>query len=171
VESNHIIGSRVAFGLDGLDVQLLNIVQADNQLTGEALAKKIALSPSSAQRRLGRLRESGLIARETAIVSDVFLERRASGVVFVQLRRQTPEAVQALKRRLECCPEVQLMLELSGAFDLFLLVVERDISAFHAFTSNLLGQSSEVHRFEINFVKSRLKASLAVPLDHRDAGR
>jgi Lrp/AsnC family transcriptional regulator, leucine-responsive regulatory protein len=160
-----------AFGLDELDeldVQLLNILQSDNQLTAEALARRIALSTSSAQRRLHRLRDCGLIAREAAVVTDAFLERRASGIVLVQLRRQTVETVQALKRRLEHCPEVQLIFEISGAFDLFLLVVERDLAAFHAFTSDLLAASPEVQRFEISFVKTRLKASLAVPLDGRD---
>jgi Lrp/AsnC family transcriptional regulator, leucine-responsive regulatory protein len=159
----------MTFGLDSFDVRLLNLVQADNQLTAEVLSRHIGLSPSSVLRRLNRLRESGLIACDVAVASDVFLERRASGLISIQLARQTPEAVQGLKRQLGDCPEVQLLFEVSGAFDLLALVVERDLAAFHAFTDRTLARSPYVQRFETTFVKSRLKATLAVPLDGRDA--
>ena len=159
------------FDLDDLDVQLLNIVQVDNQLTAEQLSKRVPLSPSSALRRLARLKDIGLIARQVAVLAGEFLDRRASGVVMVQLSRQTSDAIQALKRTLVGRPQVQMLFEISGSFDLMLLVVERDIAAFHAFTSETLAVSPYVQRFEISFVKTRLKATLAVPLDARDTRR
>jgi hypothetical protein len=52
-----------------------------------------------------------------------------------------------------------------------LLIVERDLAAFVAFTDHALAVNSYVHRFETSFVKNRIKATLALPLDHRDATR
>ena len=66
-------------------------------------------------------------------------------------------------------PQVQLMFEISGAFDLILLIIERDLATFVDFTDRVLGANANVHRFETSFVKTRLKNSLAVPLDARDA--
>jgi Lrp/AsnC family transcriptional regulator, leucine-responsive regulatory protein len=157
--------------LDRLDVQLLNVVQVDNQLTATDLSEKIPLSPSAALRRLNRLRHSGVIARESAVVCEDMLKTRVSGVVLVQLNQHAPEVIHALKRQLGEKPQVQLMFEISGAFDLMLLIVERDLAAFVDFTDHTLAVSSYVHRFETSFVKSRIKATLAVPLDHRDATR
>jgi Lrp/AsnC family transcriptional regulator, leucine-responsive regulatory protein len=157
--------------LDRLDIQLLNVVQADNQLTASDLSEKIPLSPSAALRRLNRLRQNGVIARESAVLSDDLVKNRVSGIVLVQLNQHAPEVVQALKRQLVDKPQVQLMFEISGAFDLMLLIVERDLASFVAFTDHALAVSAYVHRFETSFVKSRLKATLAVPLDHRDASR
>jgi Lrp/AsnC family transcriptional regulator, leucine-responsive regulatory protein len=157
--------------LDRLDIQLLNVVQADNQLTASELSEKIPLSPSAALRRLNRLRQTGVIAREAAVLSDEILGSRVSGIVLVQLNQHAPEVVQALRRQLADKPQVQLMFEISGAFDLLLLIVERDLASFVAFTDHNLAVSAYVHRFETSFVKSRLKATLALPLDHRDAGR
>jgi Lrp/AsnC family transcriptional regulator, leucine-responsive regulatory protein len=157
--------------LDRLDIQLLNVVQDDSQLTASELSEKIPLSPSAALRRLNRLRQTGVIAREAAVLSDEVLSNRVSGIVLVQLNQHAPEVVQALKRQLIDKPQVQLMFEISGAFDLLLLIVERDLASFVAFTDRALAVSSYVHRFETSFVKSRLKATLALQLDHRDASR
>lgn len=161
----------MAFDLDRIDMQLLEVVQADCQLTATALAERISLSPSAALRRMTRLREAGAIAQESAVLSDEFLRNRVSGVVLVQINRHSPEVVQALKRQLLGRPEVQLMFEISGAFDLFLLIVERDLAGFNAFTDKVLAISPYVHRFETSFVKTRLKATLAVALDGRDVNR
>jgi Lrp/AsnC family transcriptional regulator, leucine-responsive regulatory protein len=157
--------------LDRLDIQLLNVVQADNQLTASELSEKIPLSPSAALRRLNRLRQTGVIAREAAVLSDEVLGARVSGIVLVQLNQHAPEVIQALKRQLADKPQVQLMFEISGAFDLLLLIVERDLASFVAFTDHALAVSAYVHRFETSFVKSRIKATLALHLDHRDATR
>ena len=157
--------------LDRLDVQLLNVVQADSQLTASDLSEKIPLSPSAALRRLNRLRQAGVIARESAVLCDDVLKNRVSGIVLVQLNQHAPEVIQTLKRQLSDKPQVQLMFEISGAFDLLLLIVERDLASFVAFTDHTLAISSYVHRFETSFVKSRMKSTLALPLDHRDATR
>jgi Lrp/AsnC family transcriptional regulator, leucine-responsive regulatory protein len=165
------MGKGMAFDLDRLDIQLLNVVQANNQLTAVDLSEKIPLSPSAALRRLNRLRQSGVIARESAVLSEDLVKSRVSGIVLVQLNQHAPEVVQALKRQLADKPQVQLMFEISGAFDLLLLIVERDLASFVAFTDHALAISSYVHRFETSFVKNRIKASLAVHLDGHDASR
>ena len=59
--------------LDRLDRQLLNLVQADSAQTAEQLAEHVGLSPSAIQRRLKRLREQGVIARDVAGVDRAFI--------------------------------------------------------------------------------------------------
>ena len=54
--------------LDRFDRQLLNLVQEDAGQTADRLAEQVALSPSAIQRRLRRLREHGVIARDAAVV-------------------------------------------------------------------------------------------------------
>lgn len=155
--------------LDRLDVQLLNVVQANNQLTASELSQRIPLSPSAALRRLNRLRQAGFIEREVALLSEAFIRSRVSGIVNVQMKQHGQEVVQTLKADLLKHPQVQLMFEISGAFDLMLLIIERDLAAFVGFTDQVLGGNVNVLRFETSFVKTRLKNSLAVPLDANDS--
>ena len=42
--------------LDRFDISLLNLIQRDDGQTADALAEKVALSPSAIARRLRRLR-------------------------------------------------------------------------------------------------------------------
>lgn len=150
--------------IDKLDLSILNLLQQDALMTAEAIALQVPLSPSAIARRVRRLRESGVIAADVAVLSEEagpFL----SAVVQVQMDRHALAAVEALRRRLIASPNVQLFLEVSGAFDLMLLVTVRDMDEYNAFTDAMLGDDPVVRRYESSFVKRRRKFSLALPLD------
>jgi Lrp/AsnC family transcriptional regulator, leucine-responsive regulatory protein len=120
-------------------------------------------------RRLNRLRRSGAIAREAAVVCEELIAARVTGLVMVQQTRSSPEVLAALTRQLAHRPQVQMMMAISGGYDLMLVIVERDMAAFMDFTDKVLGLSPYVHRFQASIVTARVKATLAVPLDERDA--
>ena len=149
--------------LDRLDRQLLACLQADNLQTADRLAEQVGRSPSAIARRLRRLRESGAIAADVALVSEEAAGHPLSAVVNIQLERHAPHEVDVVRRRLAASPNVPLVLNLAGAFDIMLLVVVRDMDAYNELAGRLLEQPG-VRRFETTFVKNRVKATLAVPL-------
>lgn len=61
--------------LDRHDRRLLNLVRQDASLSAEPLAERVALSPTAIQRRLTRLREDGVIVRETAVLDPAAVGR------------------------------------------------------------------------------------------------
>lgn len=148
---------------DSLDLRILALLQHDALLTADALAQTLPLSASAIARRIRRLRESGAIVGDVAVLSEEvgpFL----SAVVQVQMDRHALAAVEALRRRLTASPHVQLFLDISGAFDLLLLVTVKDMAAFNDFADTMLGADPVVRRYETSFVKRRRKFSLALPL-------
>lgn len=149
--------------LDGLDLKLLACLQRDNLQTAEQLADQVGRSPSAVARRLRRLRSSGAVAADIALVSEEAAGFPLSAIIQVQLERHAPQEGDRLRRRLTASPNVQLCLDISGAFDILLLVVAADMDTFNQFTADLL-EGPPVRRFETSFVKRRVKASLAVPL-------
>ena len=64
--------------LDRFDISLLNLIQRDDGQTADALAEKVALSPSAIARRLRRLRSEG--AERAIYVACLFLRGRATGL-------------------------------------------------------------------------------------------
>lgn len=149
---------------DMLDLRILDLLQRDALLTADELAQRLPLSASAIARRIRRLRESGVIAEDVSVLSEQvgpFL----SAVVQVQMDRHALAAVEALRRRLVASPQVQLYLEISGTFDLMLLVTVRDMDAFNDFVDTMLGADPVVRRYETSFVKRRRKFSTALPLD------
>ena len=150
--------------IDALDLQLLGLVQENAQRTADELSEHLALSPSAIARRLRRLRASGAIAREIAIVEPgvgPFL----SAVIEIKLDRHAPTGVEPFLRRLAGSPNVQMLMEVSGGFDLMLLVVAPDMDAFNAFADAELAGDPAVQRYETRFVKKRRKVTFALPLD------
>jgi Lrp/AsnC family leucine-responsive transcriptional regulator len=150
--------------LDALDLRLLDCLQENNLLTADQLAERVGRSPSAIARRVRRLRQSKAIAADVSLVSEEAAGNPLSMLVQVQLERHALPEVAALRRRLVACDKVQLLLDVSGAVDLILLVVARDLDDFNAFADEMLASDRSVRRYETSLVKSRRKASLAMPL-------
>lgn len=129
----------MSFDLDPLDLKLLSLVQEDSSRTAAELSERVPLSPSAVQRRLNRLRDTGVIEREAAVLSEAYLRGRVTGVVHVQMASHAPEPVRGLLGDLRLLPQVQMLFEISGHYDLMLVVIESDLDAFNAFTSSVLG--------------------------------
>ena len=150
--------------LERYDRELLNWLQRDALRTAEDLSRDVALSPSAITRRVRRMREDGTIVADVSIVSDrvgSFL----SALVDIQLDRHALPHVDALLRRLDATPQVQTILEVSGAFDLTLMVVVADMAEYNRFADAMLANDPVIRRYETRFVKKRRKWSAARPLD------
>ena len=155
--------------LDALDIRLLNAIQADNRLTAESLAKRVPLSPSAITRRLQRLRAAGAIAADAAILAEGVGGARIPALILVQLERHTPAGFQELRRELTKRADVQWCAEISGAFDLAMIVTTRTIEELNELVDTVFSQNPAVRRAESSLVKRRWKATWAVPLDTSDA--
>jgi len=155
----------MAARLDVLDRRLLACLQEDALQTADVLAEKVGRSPSAVARRVRRLRAEGAIAADVALLSDEAAGHPLFAIVQVQLERHAPQAADLLRRRLVASPHVQLCCDVAGAFDIVLMIVAADMEAYNAIADGLLEQSDAVRRFETSFVKRRIKASLALPLE------
>lgn len=158
--------------IDRFDIALLNLLQSDNLATAEMLARQVPLSPSAIARRVRGLREEGLIAADVAILAPELTGDRLRAIVQVQAHEHAEEkGIAALRARLAAADEVQLLLNIAGAFDLLVLVVTRNMAAFNAFADAYFAADPSVRRYETSFVKSEIKNRPAVPLDEKDAAR
>ena len=151
--------------IDRFDAALLNLVQVDDGRTAESLARDVPLSPSAIARRLRRLRGEGWIARSIALLSPRLTGRRLRALLLLQLHDHTPAAgLEALRARFAADPAIQWCAEISGPFDLALLVDCRDMEAFGEWADAEIAASPLVRRYETSFVKRQLKFAPFVPL-------
>ncbi|HKP34467.1 MAG TPA: Lrp/AsnC family transcriptional regulator [Sphingomicrobium sp.] len=156
--------------LDSFDLALLNLVQKDDSQTADALARRVALSPSAIARRLRRLRKDGWIARTIALLGDQLGERRMRAVVLVQLSEHADQTGKAaLLRRIRAAPQVQFCYELAGSWDLLLLFDCAAMGEFNDVAERVLVSDATVHRYETSFVKRQAKFEPFVPLDASSA--
>jgi Lrp/AsnC family leucine-responsive transcriptional regulator len=158
--------------LDRFDIALLNLLQADNLATAEALARQVPLSASAIARRVRGLREEGLIAADMALLAPALTADRLRAIVHVQVHEHAEaKGIAALRARLAGADEVQLLLNIAGAFDLLALVVTRNMAAFNAFADDYFAAEPCVRRYETSFVKAEIKNRPIVMLDDEDKAR
>jgi Lrp/AsnC family leucine-responsive transcriptional regulator len=150
--------------LDRFDRQLLNLIQEDSAQTTEQLAAKVPLSPSAIQRRLRRMRELGVIAREIAVVDARKVGRSTSFVVSIQVERERPELLDELRRWLAGQEHVQQAFYVTGEADFVLIICVPDTETYDALMARLISENPNVKRFTTNVALSVVKRGLTIPV-------
>lgn len=149
--------------LDNYDRALLSLLQQNALLTAEELSQDVALSPSAIARRVRRLRDSGIIVADRAVVTDrigPFL----TAMVDIQLAHHGLTQIEPLLQKLMAMDEVQVIMDVAGSVDLALIVAVRDLDAFNAFTDETLAGDPAVQRYETRLIKRRRKFTTAWPI-------
>jgi Lrp/AsnC family leucine-responsive transcriptional regulator len=150
--------------LDDFDREILRRLQLDARATGEDIGAAVHLSAAAVQRRIKRLRQSGVIAAEVAIVDPVAVGQGMSFVIGVELERERADMLDAFRRAARADPNVQQCYYVTGVADFILIVVARDMADFEAFTRRLLFDNANIRRFTTSVVMSRDKIGNTVPI-------
>ncbi|MCK0143503.1 Lrp/AsnC family transcriptional regulator [Aliiroseovarius sp. F20344] len=148
--------------MDDKDLHILRLVQGNARLTAEAISEAVGLSPAAVQKRLKKLRETGVIEREIAVLSATKLGRELTVVVEVILERENRQQLDAFKRKMRNAPSVQQCYYTTGEADFLLILNVCDIKEYEAFTQAYFFDESNISRFKTSIVMDRVKSSLDV---------
>ncbi|WP_432450245.1 Lrp/AsnC family transcriptional regulator [Aliiroseovarius marinus] len=148
--------------MDDTDLHILRLVQSNSRLTADAISAEVNLSPPAVQKRLKKLRETGVIEREIAVLSPSKLGRDMTVIVEVNLERESRAHLDAFKKRMRDTPSVQQCYYTTGEADFLLILTVKDIKEYEAFTQTHFMDESNVSRFRTAVVMDRVKASLDV---------
>lgn len=154
--------------LDAFDRKILAILQQDARVPAEAIGAAIGLSASAVQRRIARLRSTGTIVAEVAVVAPKAVGRPLSMVVDIEVSHERPEHMATLRRWLATEPAIQQAWFVTGESDAVLVVTAPDLAAFEAVMQRLLADNTHVSRYRTRVVMATVKQSLAVPVDGQD---
>jgi Lrp/AsnC family leucine-responsive transcriptional regulator len=150
--------------LDRFDRQLLNLVQEDAGRTSEDLAQRVALSPSAVQRRLRKLREAGVIVRQTAILEPRKVGRPTFFIVSLEVERDRPELLTQLRAWLAGQEHVQQAFYVTGEADFILVVTAPDTETYDGLMARLTIENPNVRKFTTNVALGVVKRGLTIPV-------
>jgi Lrp/AsnC family transcriptional regulator, leucine-responsive regulatory protein len=153
------------FPLTPSDRVLLECLQRDATMTIDALARAANLSPSSAQRRVQRLRDEKIIIGTTSIVDPHRVGRPITLLVELELERDRPELLPALQGRIAETVAIQQAWHVTGRGDLLLVVTAQSIEDFDALMEQLMTENRNIRKFTTSVALKTLKRGLAVPVD------
>lgn len=150
--------------VDDVDLIILRTLQKNCRVGLEQLAHECSLSVPSVQRRLKRLRESGLILKEVAVLDPSHFDYKMTFFVLVELDRETLQQLDLFRKRVRAEPEVQQCYYVTGDADFILVCVARDMQDFEALTHRLFFENSNVRRFRTSVTMDRTKIGLSLPI-------
>jgi Lrp/AsnC family transcriptional regulator, leucine-responsive regulatory protein len=164
-----ILESSIA--LDAIDLALLEQLQADASLSNQDLAEAVHVSPPTCLRRVKRLRETGLIERQIAILDTDRLARITGhglqAIVEITLDRQGDKEQQAFETRVAQDAAVQQCYRVSPGPDFVLIVHAPDMPGYLALAQRLFNTDANVRNVKAFFSLHRAKFEPAVPLARR----
>ncbi len=130
------------FGLDEIDLNILDVLQQDGRITVLDLAEKVRLSPTPCGRRLRALEEKGFIEK------------------YVASQR---EAINSFLRAVKKMTEVQEAYFVTGDYDYLLHVRTESAEAFKVFLVERLLNLPVVHT-QSYIVLEQVKHTTALPI-------
>lgn len=120
--------------LDAFDRRILALLRDDSRRTGAELADLVGLSAAACLRRVQRLRNSGVIEREVAILAPQYREYRTTTFVLLTIERDRPDRDRQFADRMRSLPEVTQCFHVTGSADYILAVATPDMEDYQRFT-------------------------------------
>ena len=148
--------------MDKFDLQILRLMQQDSRRTADAISENVGLSAPAVQKRIKKLRDTGVIQKEIAVLDSKKLNRRLTVITEVTLEREDQTKLNIFKRQMRDNPIVQQCYYMTGDADFLLILQVTDMEEYELFTNKHLFEETNVTRFKTSVVMDRVKISLDV---------
>ena len=129
------------------------------------IARRVNLSTTPCWRRVQKLRDSGVIRKEVALLDRRQLNVGLTAFVAIRTNQHTSEWLETFARAIVDIPEIVECYRMSGEVDYLLRIVIPNVQAYDGVYKQLI-QSVEVYDVTSSFAMEELKYSTALPLDY-----
>ncbi len=150
--------------LDDLDLAILARYQHDTRVAAQDIGAAVGLSMAAVQRRLKRMRETGVIEAEVARIAPAAVGYPVTCIVGVDLERESIADMDRFKDRVRRFPQVQQCYYVTGQADFILVVLARDMADYEAFTREALLADPNVRSFTTHVALDRIRVGTSTPL-------
>jgi Lrp/AsnC family transcriptional regulator len=150
--------------LDQVDRKILALLQEDALLPLQQVAARVNLSVTPCWRRIQRLRESGVIRANVAILDPARVGLPVSVFVAVKSSQHSAAWLERFAKGVKDLPEVVEFYRMSGEVDYLLRVVVPDINGYDVFYKKLI-KVADLTDVSSSFAMEQIKYTTALPLE------
>jgi Lrp/AsnC family transcriptional regulator len=151
--------------LDSFDKAILKAIQRDASRSTSEIAEEVGLSQAPCWRRIQRLKESGYIKSQVALLDRHKVGLRAQVFAQVKLSAVGRSNLSEFSEAIRDFPEVLDCFVLMGSVDFLLRIVAKDIEAYERFFFDKLSQVPGVQEINSMVALSEIKSTTELPLD------
>ena len=150
--------------MDSFDRAILNILQSNSRISTEKIGEAVGLSPSACQRRIKRLKASGVVDKEVAILNRKKLDGYTTIIVDVNLEKGGEQNLDDFINKMNREPRVQQFYYTAGDVDFVVIFVVTDMNEFDQLSRKLLMSNTNIKKFHSKVVITNNKLGLEVPV-------
>ncbi|WP_223600724.1 Lrp/AsnC family transcriptional regulator [Chryseobacterium sp. GVT01B] len=151
--------------LDQFDFQILKILQKNNLTPQRDIGDHIGLSAAAVQRRIKRMRETGIIKADISVIDTEKLKHSVTLIVEVFLERDKIDLIDQAQTLFTSAPEVQQCYYVTGESDFVLVVVVPSMKDYEKLTRRIFYNNENIKHFRTLVSMNTVKAGLEIPID------
>jgi len=160
----HQMAMTVRPSLDRIDRRILARLQTDGRMTNQALAEKVAMSPSACLSRVRRLEQSGVIQGYGARLNPWALETKLILFAEVWMTGHHPLELASFEAAVSQTPEIVEASQVSGAFDYLIKVVVADMPAWNDLAEGLIARDLGIDKIITHVLMKKTKRFSGYPV-------
>jgi len=149
--------------MDIVDRRLLDAVQRDADLTYEQLAGRVSASPSAVQRRLARLKASGVIRRTCAIVSAKEVGYPLLFIVALEIERKRSDLYARLQQWISSEDRIEQAYNVTGGADFIMVARASSLESYDELMGDMIAANENVRKYTTMVVLQTLKQETFIP--------
>ena len=149
--------------IDDIDRKILSELQRDAGQSLDEIARNVGSSKTPVWNRIRKLREAGVVGRQTVLLDAEALGFEATFFVLIRTSEHEAEWQGRFLAALQARPEVQEAHRLAGDIDYILKVRVRNARAYDAFYQALISEV-RVHNVTALLSMEEIKSTFALPL-------
>jgi Lrp/AsnC family leucine-responsive transcriptional regulator len=152
--------------MDRTDRRILALYQTDTRRIAQSIGAEVGLSAAAVQRRLKRLRASGAIRNEIAILDGRALGVPVLCVVLLTMapRPQPSVYLRRFRDEMRRLPEIQQCYQVTGTSDFVVAITAESLEEFGAFVHRWFEDNENIARYESFVVIDKVKVGLSLPV-------
>ncbi|HEY0213902.1 MAG TPA: Lrp/AsnC family transcriptional regulator [Paenirhodobacter sp.] len=149
--------------LDDLDRKILSQLQEDASQSLDDIARQVGSSKTPVWNRIRRMREQGVIGRQTVLLDPEALGLEACFFVLIRTSEHEADWQHRFLAALRARPEVQEAHRLAGDIDYILKVRVKNARAYDAFYQALISEV-KIHNVTALLSMEEIKSTTLLPL-------
>ncbi|MEZ0183524.1 Lrp/AsnC family transcriptional regulator [Flavobacterium oncorhynchi] len=150
--------------LDKFDLEILEVLQKNNLTPQRDIGDRIGLSAAAVQRRIKRMRETGVIIADVSVVDQSELGHPLTIFVEVELKDEQLKLIDEAKQLFSSIPEIQQCYYVTGDVDFILVLVLPTMSDYEKLTRKLFFGNPNIKKFKTFVSMQSVKTTFEIPI-------
>jgi DNA-binding Lrp family transcriptional regulator len=142
----HFRVKQELYAVDEIDQAIIDLLLENADQPAKRIADRVGLSPSAVERRIAKLKQTGVIARIAAQVDPKALGRGLTVLVELEIQNEHRHTLEAFQDWARKTPEIQACWYVTGDMDYVLQLAVRDLDEYNHFIDRMMREQQGLVR-------------------------